>query len=261
MQGYNMNSNIATMQNIFDQTMKRNQQFYNNMQSNANGNNLYLNNFNQTWRNFQPNIALNNTNMNNMINILSLINFPVLVPYHGQHPLINCKTPNNAKQFGTWFCGACSQNYAVNVPSFYCTACDYHLCQKCLLSLQAYQIVIYNYLSNMNINPNEKFINSKYTNLNIHEHPMINIQREKTHFYLNLKCNKCKKDLLKDELFYFCSLCNYCVCNKCYSTNNFYNNYNNFNNMGGNNFNNNKNNNANNIVDNPDYLSNNQMKY
>ena len=31
--------------------------------------------------------------------------------------------------------------------------------------------------------------------------------------------------------------------------------------MGGNNFNNNKNNNANNIVDNPDYLSNDQMKY
>ena len=31
--------------------------------------------------------------------------------------------------------------------------------------------------------------------------------------------------------------------------------------MGGNNFNNGKNNNANNIVENPDYLSNNQMKY
>ena len=162
MQGYNMNSNIATMQNIFDQTMKRNQQFYNNMQSNANGNNLYLNNFNQTWRNFQPNIALNNTNMNNMINILSLINFPILVPYHGQHPLINCKTPNNAKQFGNWFCNSCSKSYTFNVPSFYCTACDFYLCQKCLLSLQAYQIVIYNYLSNLNINSNEQFKNRNY---------------------------------------------------------------------------------------------------
>ena len=242
MQGYNMNINIATMQNIFDQTMKRNQQFYNNMQSNANGNNLYLNNFNQTWRNFQPNIALNNTNMNNMINILSLINFPIVVPYHSQHPLINCKTPKNA--FGNWFCNVCKQSYTVNVPSFYCTACDFHLCQKCLLSLQAYQIVIYNYLNHLNINPNEKFINSNYININVHGHPMINIQRERTHFSLELKCNKCEKVLLKDELFYYCCLCNYCICNKCYSTNN----YNNFNNK-------------NNFVQNPDYLSNDQMKY
>ncbi len=216
MQGNNMIINIATMQNIFDQTMKRNQQFYNNMQSNANGNNLYLNNFNQTWRNFQPNIALNNTNMNNMINILSLINFPILVPYHGQHPLINCKTPNNAKQFGIWFCGACSQNYAVNVPSFYCTACDYHLCQKCLLSLQAYQIVIHNYLNNVPIKPNEQFKNSHCINLKVHPHPIVNIQRENTHFTLDLKCNKCIKPLQKNEQFYYCTLCNYCVCHNCY---------------------------------------------
>ena len=65
-----MNSNITAMQTIFEQTMLRNQQFYNNMHSNVNGNNLYLNNFNQTWRNFQPNVTLNNTNMNNMLNIL-----------------------------------------------------------------------------------------------------------------------------------------------------------------------------------------------
>ena len=192
--------------------------------------------------------------------LLNRINSSIMIETH-DHPLYSCFTPNRANSSQCWTCNYCGYNYNFTVPSFYCTACDYHLCQKCLLSLQAYQIVIYNYLSNMNINPNEKFINSKYTNLNIHEHPMINIQREKTHFYLNLKCNKCKKDLLKDEPFYYCSLCNYCVCNKCYSTNNFYNNYNNFNNMGGNNFNNNKNNNKNNIVDNPDYLSNNQMKY
>ena len=66
MKGNNMYDN---MQNIFNQTMARNQQFYNNMQSNANGNDLYLNSFQQTWRNLQPNVAINNTNMNNMLNI------------------------------------------------------------------------------------------------------------------------------------------------------------------------------------------------
>ena len=248
MQDFNMSNNITAMQTIFEQTMKMNQQFYNNMQSNVNRNNLYLNNFNQTWRNFQPNVTLNNTNMNNMLNILSLINFPIVVPYHSQHPLINCKTPDKIKQYVNWSCNVCKNSYTFNVPSFYCTACDFYLCQKCLLSLQAYQIVIHNYLSSLNINPNEQFKNSNCINLNVHNHPMIKIQRERTHFSLDLKCNKCKKNLLEDEQFYYCSLCNYCICNNCFTKNNYYN-YNN------------PNNNKNKFVENPDYLSNNQMGY
>jgi hypothetical protein len=238
MKGNNMYDN---MQNIFNQTMARNQQFYNNMQSNANGNDLYLNSFQQTWRNLQPNVAINNTNMNNMLNILSLINFPILVPYHAHHPLINCYTPDRAKQYGNWNCDICKNSYTYNVPSFFCTACQFDLCQKCLLSLQAYQIVIHNYLNNVPIKPNEQFKNSHCINLKVHPHPIVNIQRENTHFTLDLKCNKCIKPLQKNEQFYYCTLCNYCVCHNCYKV---LNNINSTNKK---------------FVENPDYLSNDQM--
>ena len=227
MKGNNMYDN---MQNIFNQTMARNQQFYNNMQSNANGNDLYLNSFQQTWRNLQPNVAINNTNMNNMLNILSLINFPILVPYHAHHPLINCYTPDRAKQYGNWNCDICKNSYTYNVPS-----------QKCLLSLQAYQIVIHDYLNNVPIKPNEQFKNSHCINLKVHPHPIVNIQRENTHFTLDLKCNKCIKPLQKNEQFYYCTLCNYCVCHNCYKV---LNNINSTNKK---------------FVENPDYLSNDQM--
>ena len=71
MQANNMYNNVAVMQNIFEQT-KNNQQIFSNMQSNVKGNNLYSNSFQQTWNNFQLNADINKTNMNNMLNILSL---------------------------------------------------------------------------------------------------------------------------------------------------------------------------------------------
>ena len=116
MQANNMYNNVAVMQNIFEQT-KNNQQIFSNMQSNVKGNNLYSNSFQQTWNNFQLNADINKTNMNNMLNILALINFPILVPYHSQHPLINCYTPDRAKQYGNWNCDICKNSYTYNVPS------------------------------------------------------------------------------------------------------------------------------------------------
>ena len=213
--GNNKSNDITNMQTIFNNNIAMNQNFYNNMQ--AMRNNPYVNSYQQTMNNFQSN-NLNNINMNNMQNILSLINFPVLVPYHSQHPLINCYVTGRAKPFGNWFCDSCKASYTYNIPSFYCTACDFDLCQKCFLSLGAYQIVIHNYLKSV-INPNEKFRNESYIDIKIHNHPMVKIQREKTHFVLNLKCNRCIKDLQKNEQFYYCSLCNFCLCTNCYEKN------------------------------------------
>ena len=208
------NNNIASMQKIFDNNISMNQNFYNNMQNNPN--NLYTNNFNQTWQNMQQKTDLIDTNMNNMLNILCLINFPVVVPYHSQHPLVNCFTPERAKKFKYWICDKCQAKYTLNVPSFYCTACDFDLCQKCFLSLGAYQIVLYNYLSGSLVNLNQEFRNSKNVFKNIHNHPMVIIKREKTYFAIDLKCNKCLKDFKKDDQFYYCSLCNFCVCEICF---------------------------------------------
>ena len=92
------------------------QNFGNNMQNNQN--NFYYNNFNYNLQNMQPQENLFDTNLNNMLNILSLINFPILVPYHAHHPLINCYTPDRAKQYGNWNCDICKNSYTYNVPSF-----------------------------------------------------------------------------------------------------------------------------------------------
>ena len=66
----NSNRNIEAMKTIFNNNINMNQNFYNNMQNYQN--NLYFNNFNQTWTNMQVQAPVNNINMNNMLNILSL---------------------------------------------------------------------------------------------------------------------------------------------------------------------------------------------
>ena len=122
---------------------------------NISQNNLYNQNIQSTWQNMQINtnmnlLAPNEINLNNTTNILSLINLPIVVPCHNQHPLINCKTPGRAEISKFWICNNCRGSYSYSVPSFYCTACDYDLCQRCFLCLSAFMIAVYNYqLGNM----------------------------------------------------------------------------------------------------------------
>ena len=219
----NQNSNqmMVNNQSAINQMMINNQSAMNQMNQymmNISQNNLYNQNIQSTWQNMQQNANLINQNLNDMQNILCLINLPVVVPCHNQHPLINCKTPGRAEISQSWKCNNCMNDYSYNVPSFYCTACDYDLCQKCLLNLSAFMIAVYNYqLGNM-------YASQQFTNMSlyfpkIHNHPIVKIIKEPSFSEIQLKCNFCYKALLKNEAFHYCTLCNFCVCSNCFNMN------------------------------------------
>ena len=231
MEPYNNSNNNANFANFNNQSAMNQMTQYMNSSENS----LYNQNIDSTWKNMQ-NPSLNEINFNDRSNILSLINLPIVVPYHAQHPLINCKTPGRYKGNNCWTCNNCLANYSYNVPTFYCTACDFDLCQKCLLGLNAFMIAIYNY-SKSNIYMNQQFKNVEYYKQNLHIHPIVRILREPTYTEVPLKCNMCLIDIQRDEEFYFCSLCNYCICMNCYGMNNVNKQF----------------------VTNPEYLSGNQM--
>ena len=190
---------------------------------NISQNNLYNQNIQSTWQNMQINtnmnlLAPNEINLNNTTNILSLINLPIVVPCHNQHPLINCKTPGRAELSKFWICNNCMGSYSYSVPSFYCTACDYDLCQRCFLCLSAFMIAVYNYqLGNMYAS--QQFTNMSHYHQNIHNHPIVKIIKEPSFSEIQLKCNFCYKVLLKNEAFHYCTLCNFCVCLNCFNMN------------------------------------------
>ena len=194
-------------------------QFINYMNSNS----LFSENIQQTMNNFEQNKKKYiQTNFNNMTNILSLINLPIIVPYHAEHPLINCKTPGRiSEKYNFWQCDSCKTQYSYDVPTFFCTACDFDICQKCILSLGAFWIIIYNYnlgnLSEAKIDEESSYT-MKHLNKKIHHHPTIKIIREPSYYENKIRCNLCLKEIQKDENFYFCSLCNYSVCINCYNS-------------------------------------------
>ena len=211
MESNNNSNNNANFSNFSNQSAMNQMNQY---MTNSSSNSLYNQNIFSTWKNMQ-NPTLNEINFNDRSNILSLINLPIIVPYHDKHPLINCKTPGRYKGNNCWRCNNCSTIYSYNVPTFYCTACDFDLCQKCLLGLNAFMIAIYNYRKS-DIYLSQQFDNVDYYEQNLHIHPIVRILREPTYTEVPLKCNMCLKDILKDEEFYFCSLCNYCICVNCY---------------------------------------------
>ena len=214
------NNNMAGSSNSvppMNQMNQINQMNQNTM--NMNPNSLYMNIFQQTWQNFQPSVKLVDVNFNNMTNILSLLNLPIIVPCHSQHPLIHCKTVGRIMPGTYWKCNCCYTDYSYNVPTFYCTACDYDLCQKCLLSFYACQIVIYNYTIG-NIQATPQCANTNFLNQKVHQHPVMKILREPTYFENKLRCNFCGKDIQMPEQFFYCSLCNFCICLNCYQQRN-----------------------------------------
>ena len=188
----------------------------NNNNNNFNGNNNFNNNNNDFNNNINNKRNVISSNKNDMSNLLSLINLPILIKKYHEHPLINCLTPGRfTEENKEWICDICRKYYYYKVPSFYCINCDFDLCQTCFLNLVTEDIIVYNYDSKICYIEGRP-INEKYLNKNVHFHPMLQIKRENTHIMAQMKCNNCTKIFEKNEIFYFCNLCNYSLCIECY---------------------------------------------
>ena len=236
--------------------------FNNNNMNNQNMNMNYLQKINNLtnifngMNNFNGQIEYNfkeNTNT-----LLRRIDSSIMIPDH-PHPLYSCYTPQRQRNNQFWTCGKCRCNYTYNTPSYYCTACDFDLCQKCLLNYPLYQIQMYDYSLKENFNV---FLNQNHSNYkkDIHDHIMALVQIENYNndtYTIHCRVKRC--DIRNTEPFYYCSLCNFYVCQNCFCNpqgfqNNNINNQTNFNNNMFNN-NNNMNQRPNNVF-NPNYNNN-----
>ena len=189
-------------------------------QANPNINMNYINrirNMEDMFYQMNPNSDPININMkNNRNSLISKINNSIMVPKH-PHPLYSCITPERSKQLQFWTCNNCFCKYTFQIPSFYCTACDYDMCQKCLYEHPLYKIEIYNYNQNEKFLLNNVNVNNANYKPNIHEHPMALILFENSFSEeFCIKCQKCKNFIKNTEAFYYCSLCNFNVCQNCF---------------------------------------------
>ena len=203
--------------------------------------------------------------------LISRINSSIMIKFH-QHPLYSCFSPLRANSSQFWTCNYCGSKYNYTVPSFYCTACDYDLCQKCLIQCQLYEIIMYDYSKNEFLNFTMTQNDGNY-NLSVHNHRLalikIEIYDPNNKYYIH--CKACKGNIKNTDQFYYCSLCNFYLCEKCFipdqNNNNNNQNFNNLpfngfpncnNNVNNQNYNNNAINNNNNYNNTPINNNNNQ---
>jgi hypothetical protein len=212
----NMNNNNINMNNMNNNNMNNNNMNNNNMNMNISP---HMQQVQSVLSQIVPNGQTYNLDMGNTKNmLLSLIHSSIKILDH-PHPLYSCLTPQRAQYSQSWTCRKCGCNYTYNTPSFYCTACDFDLCQKCLIQYQLYQIELYDYKNNSN-NFNDIMINPNDPNLrsNIHNHSMklIQVINYNANKY-NICCLKCKNKINSGDNFFYCSLCNFFVCNNCFN--------------------------------------------
>ena len=160
-------------------------------------------------------MMINPINTNSMINIISLINSPIFIDAH-IHPLILCLTKARANCGTTWKCNKCSGVFSYDIPSFYCSFCDFDLCKKCLENYNVGNVFVYNYsnnnmyLNSMNNPPN---LFQWQVNLPCHNHALTLIQKENKNF--SWSCKLCNNSYSNNESFFYCSLCDYILCQYC----------------------------------------------
>ena len=204
--------------------------------------NQNINNFNLEQMNpFNPiqnqistsnNLIMNNNNKRSDTSLLlSTIKGSIIIDSHA-HPLFCCFTPEREAYSKIWTCKNCGNNYTFDIPSFYCTYCDYDFCQNCLMKLPLSKIKISN-----RQNKYEVYINIKHPNYkpNLDRHPLALIRLE-NYLYNDKMFIHCKKVIGKDnegkniycrkniqltkDNFYYCSLCSTYICQDCFKNSN-----------------------------------------
>ena len=136
-----------------------------------------------------------------------------------EHPLIFCFPLDRRTKCDGWTCNKCNKDYNNKIPSFYCTYCDYDICQYCIgrYQLNQFKLNLTEQINNAkNINKftkNEEYEwNKKYPS---HKHALVLIGR--INKYTTWNCNECKKSFRNIDPSLYCSLCDYDICLICYN--------------------------------------------
>ena len=158
---------------------------------------------------------------------------PILIPNH-EHPLIHCFHPegftcNNEpeheilKKKGKI---KIKQDPDKTSPSFFCSFCNYDICDDCFEQLELYKIVFYDpkKIKNKNLKPpDESFRGLGWKKFKCHIHEMPLIMKGDNQLNWHWKCEECHtqyftdnfKDQLQQDKLYYCTLCGYSLCPGC----------------------------------------------
>ena len=145
--------------------------------------------------------------------LISLINSPIFVDCH-PHSLAYCFTKDRSNYGDSWRCDKCTLVFPYDNPSFYCTYCDFDLCKCCLEKYNVGKVYVFNNLFNNQNIMNLKQEQQKWIkNFSCHQHGLTLIQKANKDFPWT--CKLCFNSYNNDNKFFYCSICDYNLCQNC----------------------------------------------
>ena len=148
------------------------------------------------------------SNINELISFLlyraNKINSGIKILEH-EHELVCCLT-----NYG-WTCKQCKKVYTAQDEKFYCSICDYYMCQACR-KLKDYDR---RKTIKKDITPNNEVYREKFLNKpELHEHRLIYCITSRNYFGQSVwKCDKCKAR--GNSWNFYCTLCDSDFCVDC----------------------------------------------
>ena len=124
-----------------------------------------------------------------------------------EHKLVMCLTNYD------WKCEKCNKNYDKKVSKYYCSVCDYCICEDCIdqNSNTLKKSLNKQKLSNSHVNMAQKFFQTDY-----HEHRLIYCRSSRASLSLNgWICDNCRAEFKNNVWSFYCTLCDYDLCSSC----------------------------------------------
>lgn len=132
-------------------------------------------------------------------------NLGIIAKEH-KHILVYCLTIKD------WKCNICNENNTKNNGRYYCSVCDYNMCEKCHEKNKYFMKKSFP----QGTKPSTSVIKEPFLNTDYHEHKLAFCRSSrKFDFFNDWKCSNCLESYDNDIWLFYCTLCDYNLCLKC----------------------------------------------
>ena len=122
------------------------------------------------------------------------------------HLLVYCLTNFD------WICNLCKIKYEKNNGKYYCSKCDFDICENC----HYHRNYVIKKSFPKNTYPSNSSVNTNYLETDLHEHKLVYCRTSKNlAFFNDWSCDNCCANYKNKIWSFYCTLCNYHLCLKC----------------------------------------------
>ena len=112
-----------------------------------------------------------------------------------------------------WKCEKCNTNFDKKENKYYCSVCDYSVCEKCV---DKNSNTLKKTLKNQQLSGCCDNFNDQFYETDLHEHRLVYCRSSRSSLAFNgWICNNCKKEFNNNDWSFYCTLCDYDLCDDC----------------------------------------------